>query len=968
MGRRKNSVVRCLEQIQKINYEPPPLQDACPTLDKVVKSNEMHLFDLSSLQLELERLLTSITERLACLSAESKGHELPPEMMNALHLLNSSNDPDSGQSALAGPSLVVKANPDKPLTLIISQRSRTLQHHSAISSLDASIGDRTKPGHSIPCVRRSSRSSIDENTEQSPASSPDKNQSSSYAIPNKFWELMEPYCADITEANISYLEALIRSYQDMEASYFQLPPLTVTETVQSEPAESIASKRPKREAAPSPAVTQSSETTNFPDTLAGVASTSNIIHIARHLEKEIKSPCSESSAMGKLSQSLLNSCYQENIMFAFAEGVERLNVNHSVPQTPGNVDEMDKNQPESTTDWRSSTQDDSDTNMTEDDEATSCPNLPDSPYVADHTAPPMLPTSIRTQVTARASQPLKNVAKQMHLTSSYRVEKKIAQAVDELGLFPLNLIHSPLMKQPDTATKGEDYRSVMLNSHLYTGPNFRTAPSPIARLKIKASALESPATNQEGASFGNQSSSPAVHPSAKRRYRSTGHNKICSPRASANNTSRLSNARWADSGTARVSRSGAKHEQGAEPTSHPINGLSRSTRNSSHRESKKLRSAEYRGKLRKSLYSPARHNGCNGLAVSENNQLVNLSPKNTVDYRLVNGPVGVEEPVIDAGTFADNDGHPGDDDDGYSVGSRSRIRISHSDQTKHYRSGGDRLLSPDPNPCFSSRSSCHSAPFSTGACAAESFTEAETKHSTCQTDQRTFNGDVFIFDHDDTAVTGEKLGDERPSGDNPPDPDTCPIHSPTLEHNSKLDPSIKCSVKSAEWSEIGPTGIDCDAPRDRLLRLPVEHKFESDLSFLLNEVALDTDKLAKSLGSSNPDGRFVQPNNPAACLIPMDEVGWAILQRQHELRMVCAANHSVLRRLVQAARRDVQRQEIQRRLAIADADVIEAYNKLESYRPLRKPPLKRDRDVAWKALKERRKILKELEAFDSCSP
>lgn len=49
---------------------------------------------------------------------------------------------------------------------------------------------------------------------------------------------MEPYCADITETNIAYLEGLIRSYQDMEASYFQLPPLTVNETVNSEPAES----------------------------------------------------------------------------------------------------------------------------------------------------------------------------------------------------------------------------------------------------------------------------------------------------------------------------------------------------------------------------------------------------------------------------------------------------------------------------------------------------------------------------------------------------------------------------------------------------------------------------------------------------------------------------------------------------------------------------------------------------------
>lgn len=52
-----------------------------------------------------------------------------------------------------------------------------------------------------------------------------------------------------------------------------------------------------------------------------------------------------------------------------------------------------------------------------------------------------------------------------------------------------------------------------------------------------------------------------------------------------------------------------------------------------------------------------------------------------------------------------------------------------------------------------------------------------------------------------------------------------------------------------------------------------------------------------------------------------DDLSWAILQRQRELRFCCAANHNVLRRLVQAARRDMQRQEIQRRLAIADADV-----------------------------------------------
>ncbi|VDN44671.1 unnamed protein product [Dibothriocephalus latus] len=37
---------------------------------------------------------------------------------------------------------------------------------------------------------------------------------------------MEPYCADITETNISYLESILKSYVEeaTTAKYFQLPP------------------------------------------------------------------------------------------------------------------------------------------------------------------------------------------------------------------------------------------------------------------------------------------------------------------------------------------------------------------------------------------------------------------------------------------------------------------------------------------------------------------------------------------------------------------------------------------------------------------------------------------------------------------------------------------------------------------------------------------------------------------------
>ncbi|KAF7234043.1 hypothetical protein EG68_09284 [Paragonimus skrjabini miyazakii] len=179
-------------------------------------------------------------------------------------------------------------------------------------------------------------------------------------------------------------------------------------------------------------------------------------------------------------------------------------------------------------------------------------------------------------------------------------------------------------------------------------------------------------------------------------------------------------------------------------------------------------------------------------------------------------------------------------------------------------------------------------------------------------------------------------------------------------HKSTLDGSVTTAHQSE--SPIGTCG---SASGDH----PSECKFDNAFTFLLHEFGQDREAMCKNLSTNTITTDFgVICRAANRDLVAGDEVGMAILQRQQDLRLVCAQNHSVLRRLIQAARRDMQRQEIQRRLAIADADVIEAYNKLESYRPQRKPPLKRDRDMAYKALKERRKILKELEAFDSKSP
>ena len=56
------------------------------------------------------------------------------------------------------------------------------------------------------------------------------------------------------------------------------------------------------------------------------------------------------------------------------------------------------------------------------------------------------------------------------------------------------------------------------------------------------------------------------------------------------------------------------------------------------------------------------------------------------------------------------------------------------------------------------------------------------------------------------------------------------------------------------------------------------------------------------------------------------------------------------------------RQEIRNKLQQADNEVMEAYRKISQARSKKKPPTKKEREQAWKALKERDIILKQLES------
>merc|ERR1712029_1190899 len=93
-----------------------------------------------------------------------------------------------------------------------------------------------------------------------------------------------------------------------------------------------------------------------------------------------------------------------------------------------------------------------------------------------------------------------------------------------------------------------------------------------------------------------------------------------------------------------------------------------------------------------------------------------------------------------------------------------------------------------------------------------------------------------------------------------------------------------------------------------------------------------------------------------------DEIYEELIRCQTELRAVSNHNLQQLKRLTKTAREELGRQELRNKLAAADGEVMEAYKRISAARSKKKPPSKKDKEQAWKALKEREIILKQLES------
>jgi len=107
---------------------------------------------------------------------------------------------------------------------------------------------------------------------------------------------------------------------------------------------------------------------------------------------------------------------------------------------------------------------------------------------------------------------------------------------------------------------------------------------------------------------------------------------------------------------------------------------------------------------------------------------------------------------------------------------------------------------------------------------------------------------------------------------------------------------------------------------------------------------------------------ILDPNEDTKDGVENDEILEELVRCQNELKAVSTHNLSQLKRLLKAAKEEMARQEIRNKLQQADNEVMEAYRKISQARSKKKPPTKKEREQAWKALKERDIILKQLES------
>ncbi|CAF96555.1 unnamed protein product, partial [Tetraodon nigroviridis] len=92
-----------------------------------------------------------------------------------------------------------------------------------------------------------------------------------------------------------------------------------------------------------------------------------------------------------------------------------------------------------------------------------------------------------------------------------------------------------------------------------------------------------------------------------------------------------------------------------------------------------------------------------------------------------------------------------------------------------------------------------------------------------------------------------------------------------------------------------------------------------------------------------------------------DEVLAELQKRQAELKALITHNRSRKQELLRLAKEEMRKQDLRQRVRVADNEVMEGFRRIMAARQKKRTPTKKEKDQAWKALKERESILKLLD-------
>lgn len=96
---------------------------------------------------------------------------------------------------------------------------------------------------------------------------------------------------------------------------------------------------------------------------------------------------------------------------------------------------------------------------------------------------------------------------------------------------------------------------------------------------------------------------------------------------------------------------------------------------------------------------------------------------------------------------------------------------------------------------------------------------------------------------------------------------------------------------------------------------------------------------------------------------PDDEILAELKKLMVELKSISAHNLTQLKKLHRLAKDEMSRQDVKKKLASHDQELMEISRKINAARQKKKSPTKKERDHAWKLLKERENISKQLDSI-----